>query len=132
MKQYFKQSFFKKNRQALRASYGGSAPIVLAAHGQLQRTADSTYPFRQDSNFWYVTGLNEPDLILLMHEDKEYLVLPSRSASRDTFDGSLNADEIQKTSGIDNIVDEDEGWERIKQAVGSSKAVATLQSAPAI
>ena len=32
--------------------------------------ADCEYPFRQDSNFWYLTGFDEPDSIALFLSHK--------------------------------------------------------------
>ena len=43
----------------------------------------ATYAFAQDANFWYLAGINEPDIVLVMDRDKEYLIVPARSASRE-------------------------------------------------
>jgi Xaa-Pro aminopeptidase len=43
----------------------GSMAIIPAAH-EASRNGDSHYRFRQDSNFYYLTGFNEPDALLLI------------------------------------------------------------------
>ncbi|MFJ1268541.1 Xaa-Pro aminopeptidase [Legionella lytica] len=48
----------------------GSVAIVIAAHEQL-RNGDAHYRFRQDSNFYYLTGFNEPDAILVLIAGQE-------------------------------------------------------------
>ena len=48
----------------------GSVAIIIAAHEQL-RNGDAHYRFRQDSNFYYLTGFNEPDAILVLIAGKE-------------------------------------------------------------
>ncbi len=56
MKPKFTKEFFSTNRQRLQ-EVTDAALIVLSANGLLQRSTDTTFPFRQDSNFWYLTGL---------------------------------------------------------------------------
>ena len=82
MNSFFTQEFFAGNRARLRELFTGTAPIVIAANGLMQRGADCSYPFSQDANFWYLTGIDEPDVTLVMDKDKEYLIVPGRDASR--------------------------------------------------
>src|SRR5665811_2400394 len=89
MESKFTSEFFAGNRQRLRQLFTGTAPIVVTANGLLQRGADSTYAFAQDANFWYLTGIDEPDLVLVLDRDKEYLIVPACSASRQAFDGAV-------------------------------------------
>src|SRR5581483_11525543 len=99
MESHFKPQFFMLNRQKLKKLFRGTAPIVVTANGLLQRGGDSTFNFAQDANFWYLTGLNDPDLILVMDKDQEYLIVPERSVSRQAFDGSLINEQLASRSG---------------------------------
>lgn len=47
-----------------------SVAIIPAAH-ELLRNGDAHYRFRQDSNFYYLTGFNEPDALLVIISGKE-------------------------------------------------------------
>ena len=77
----FDKEFFKGNRQKLRELFLGTAPIVITANGLVQKNADETLEFSQDSNFWYLTGIDEPNLILVMDKNKAvsytHLTLPT-------------------------------------------------------
>lgn len=130
MKSGFSSVFFAGNRQRLRESIGSTAPIVITANGQLQRAADFTYPFQQDANFWYLTGINDPDVLLVMDDDDEYIVLYKSSEYRDTFDGKVDANEIRKKSGIQTVLDYEMGWQRLKARLGEVKEVATVAAPP--
>ncbi|NYY75355.1 hypothetical protein DMI60_19075 [Escherichia coli] len=33
---------------------------------EVTRSADSEYPYRQNSDFWYFTGFNEPEAVLVL------------------------------------------------------------------
>ena len=60
------QQEFDRRRQALLAQMQpGSAAIIFAAP-EAARNADSEYPYRQSSDFWYFTGFNEPEAALVL------------------------------------------------------------------
>ncbi len=50
---------------------------------------DYEFPFRQESNFWYLTGVNEPDCALILDLDKEeyHLFVPERDAQYAVWHG---------------------------------------------
>ncbi|MEO8784984.1 MAG: aminopeptidase P N-terminal domain-containing protein, partial [Candidatus Saccharimonadales bacterium] len=66
MYEHISMEFFAGNRQRLRSLFTGTAPIVITANGLLQLNSDVTFTFRQDSSFWYLTGINDPGVILVM------------------------------------------------------------------
>jgi len=130
MNKYFQASFHIANRQNLRARIEGEMPIIVTAHGQLQRSGDTTFPFRQDSNFWYLTGIDLPDLILVMTPSTEYIIVPGRSASREAFDGAIDYEKLTDISGVDKIVDSDSGWEILRAELMKQAQVALPEPAP--
>lgn len=65
------QQEYQNRRQALLAKMApGSAAIIFAAP-EATRNADSDYPFRQSSDFWYLTGFNEPEAALILVKSDE-------------------------------------------------------------
>lgn len=127
----FSSDFFSANRERLRQLFTGTAPIVITANGQLQRGSDEGYQFHQDSNFWYLTGCNDPDVILVMDKTKEYLIIPGRSSVREAFDGVLDVPKLSQISGIQTVYDEKEGWRQLEARLKKVQNVATLAAAPA-
>lgn len=79
--------------------------IVLTAHASLQESADTAFPFRQDSNFWYLTGLQEPNALLVIDTKKAEasLLLPKKNEYQDEWDGSLDIAKIKEQTGISDI-----------------------------
>lgn len=130
MESRFTSEFFAGNRQRLRELFTGTAPIVVAANGLLQRGGDSTFSFVQDANFWYLTGIDEPDLLLVIDRDKEYLIVPARSASREAFDGVISKEPLIRRSGIKTLYDDESGWEHLNARLRKVKHVATLATPP--
>lgn len=119
------QSFFVHNRRQLRSLVIDEI-VVITANSLVQRSGDTVHPFRQESNFFYLTGLKLPDLILVMCGDEEFIILPKRSHVEDIFGGYINCDEIAKMSGIKTILENKVGWARYKKLQQSRKKVYTL------
>ncbi|KTS71171.1 proline aminopeptidase P II [Pantoea stewartii] len=62
---------FQQRRQALlEKMVPGSAALIFAAP-EVTRSNDSEYPFRQNSDFWYFTGFNEPEALLVLIKSDE-------------------------------------------------------------
>ena len=60
---------FEERREIFLKKLGGKAAIIPGAN-LVKHHADCEYPFRQDSNFWYLTGFDEPDAIALFLSHK--------------------------------------------------------------
>ncbi len=128
MKYEFNAEFFRGNREKLRALFTGTAPIVLTANGLLQRSTSATYPYTQDGNFWYLTGIDEPNFLLVMDKNKEYLIMPSKSHYQEVFDGSASPAEIGQLSGIETIMSNKDGWRLLNTRLKRVKHIATIAS----
>ena len=130
MSDLFSSDFFAGNRERLRQLFTGTAPIVITANGLLQRASDEAYPFKQDASFWYLTGCDDPDVLLVMDKQKEYLIVPNRGTVKLAFDGAVDFDALKSRSGISDVVDEKEGWRRLEKRLKKVKNVATLAANP--
>ncbi|HSX35199.1 MAG TPA: Xaa-Pro peptidase family protein, partial [Candidatus Saccharimonadales bacterium] len=127
----FGSDFFSGNRERLRQLFTGTAPIVLTGNGLQQRAGDESYPFKQDSSFWYLTGIDVPGVILVMDKGREYLIVPHREAVIEAFDGAIDVAELTRRSGIKEVLNEKEGWKQLDARLKKVRHVATLAAAPA-
>lgn len=63
---------FRQRRQALITQMApGSAALIFAAP-EVTRSNDTEYSYRQNSDFWYFTGFNEPQALLVLIKSDEY------------------------------------------------------------
>lgn len=131
MQTIFGPDFFSANRVKLWQAHASDAPIVIAGNGSMQRGSDEPAVFLQDSNFWYLTGLNVPDLVLVIDNHGSYIIAPTLSFVRQAFDGAHYANEFASRSGITDVLDEKTGWQRVATELQTHHAVATLESPPA-
>lgn len=60
------RSEYPKRRQELIDTLGENSAIIVAAGGEKTRNADTHYRFRVDSDFYYLTGFNEPEAVFLL------------------------------------------------------------------
>ena len=124
----FTREFFSGNRQRLIKNTGAEL-VVLTANGLLQRSADTTFPYRQDSNFWYLTGIEEPDYILVITSDTSFVIMPPRAEHRDLWDGVVDTKALMTLSGIDEILDHHAGWNRLDRLIKKLKKIHTITPA---
>lgn len=122
-------AFFISNRRKLSSAIKGEM-IAITANGLMQRTGDTVYPFRQDSNFFYLTGINEPDILLVIDGGDEFLVLPKKSHAEQIFGGTIDCDEIAKISGITKILEYEMGWDVIRKLQHGRKNICTILAPP--
>lgn len=130
MDSYFTASFFSGNRTRLRGLCEADAPIVIAANGRMQKSADINFPFQQDSNFWYLTGIDEPEAVLVIDTDETYLIMPAMTDYLSYFYGQMHEDALQKVSGIDAIYDEEKGWRKLRTRLRKVKKAYTISPPP--
>ncbi len=57
---------YQHRRQQVLREIGGDAVAIIPGAKEKQRNADNTYPFRQYSDFYYLTGFNEPEAIAVL------------------------------------------------------------------
>lgn len=126
----FPSEFFAGNRRRL-LEVTSAELVVISANGLLQRSADTAYPFRQDSNFWYLTGINEPDIILVISQTEEFIIYPPRAEHRDQWDGELDQQKLINASGIEDMLEHHVGWNRLDRLLKKIKKVHTITPAEA-
>ena len=85
-----KEEFGERRTRVFTQMQPNSA-LLLFSEIEKRRNNDCTYPFRQDSYFWYLTGFNEPNAALLLlkteQAEKAILFLRPRDPLLETWNG---------------------------------------------
>jgi Xaa-Pro aminopeptidase len=83
--------FVRRRRQLMRMA-GRDAIVIVPAAPERVRNNDSHYPYRQDSDFHYLSGFSEPDAVLALIPGREQgemiLFCRERDAERERWDGT--------------------------------------------
>ena len=71
---------FKRRRALLVESLHDNSAVVLSGSAEVTRNSDCHFPYRQDSDFYYLTGFEEPKafLLLLKEQGKARFILFNR------------------------------------------------------
>lgn len=127
-----RKEFARRRRNLMEHMEADSIAIVPSA-SLVCRSRDTDYKFRQDSDFYYLTGFNEPDAVLVLvpgREHGEYLMFcRERDPERELWDGyregpegvckNFAADDAFPIGDIDDILPGLlEGRERVYYAMG--------------
>ena len=67
-----KQTEFKRRRDELMKMMGKNTIAILPSASLVTRNRDADFPFRQDSDFLYLTGFNEPDAVMVLVPGREH------------------------------------------------------------
>jgi len=128
VKNPFSASFYIGNRQKLLETLPDDAVVILTAHRKMQEAADIELTFRQESNFQYLTGLQEPDWKLVIDKAKNtsFLVSPQRNSVHVAFDGMLDPALATSISGVDKVMSTKQFGRWLKAAKLSHRSVHTL------
>ena len=97
-----------KRRLALVSKMRGNSVAILSSANKNFRTNDVENPFRQNSDFLYINGLNEPNLISLVFKEKNkvcsVLFRNNTSEHEKIWEGDrLDNDEVKKKYDFSKI-----------------------------
>ncbi|MES2858117.1 MAG: aminopeptidase P N-terminal domain-containing protein [Pseudomonadota bacterium] len=107
-----------RRRKQLMQAAGDGAILILPAAPERVRSRDTQYPYRQDSDFWYLTGFDEPDAVLVIVPGRKHgesiLFCRERDPEREGWDGprlgpegavaALGMDDAYPITDLDEIL----------------------------
>ena len=116
---------YKRRRQNLmRCIRRGLAVIPSAV--EKNRSHDTFYPFRQDSLFYYLTGFDEPDslLVLCAEEHKTYIFCRPKDLEQEIWDGDrIGVEQASEYLGVDEAVSTDDLDDWMSQHLGCYREI---------
>ena len=62
----FSLHVYEERRSRLKTLMPDKSLAIISAAHEVIRNRDAEYPFRQSSDFWYLTGFTEPDAVLVI------------------------------------------------------------------
>lgn len=117
-----------RRRRALMRSIGRGGIAVIPGASEQTRNRDVEYPFRQDSDFLYLTGFREADAVAILapgRPEGEYLLfVRPRDPERETWTGYRAGPEgAMRDYGADDAWDIDEFELRLPQLLAGRERV---------
>ncbi|MEZ0472235.1 aminopeptidase P N-terminal domain-containing protein [Luteimonas salinilitoris] len=83
-------AYARRRRQLMRMA-GNDAIVVVPSAPERVRSRDTHYPYRQDSDLWYLSGFAEPEAVLVLIPGRRHgeslLFCRERDPDRERWDG---------------------------------------------
>ncbi|PXX96618.1 Xaa-Pro aminopeptidase [Halomonas sp. LBP4] len=122
---------YRARRQALMASLPAGSAVLLPGAALVTRSRDSEFPFRQDSDFHYLTGFPEPDALLVLlpgrAEGESVLFCQDRDPALEAWTGiRLGAEGAVREHGVDQAFGNAERDERLEALLDGRRALYLL------
>ncbi|NPA45278.1 MAG: M24 family metallopeptidase [Chlorobi bacterium] len=101
-------TLFVKNRNKLLNKIENKGIAIINSNDQMPKNGDQTYKFRQNSDFFYLTGIEQEKSILILNpfykKNKEILFILKPEKELEIWEGhKLTKEEATEISGIKNI-----------------------------
>lgn len=101
------ESYYQNRRKKIIRDIHGEAALFPAAPVVVS-SRDSSYPYRPDSDFYYLTGINEPHAALLLlgtgQGPRSILYLRERDAAREVWEGErIGLQRAKRRYGFDEV-----------------------------
>lgn len=106
---------FVKNRKKLVERLASNTMAVILSNDEMPRSGDGTHPFRQNPDLFYLSGIDQERIILVMYPDcpnpiyREALFIRRTNEHIAVWEGhKYTIEEARAASGIQNVYWEDE------------------------
>ena len=110
---WLQASFHKARREAFREKMAPKSVAVIFANATRNRSNDVDYQFSQDPNFFYLSGLTEPDAVLIIFKEtqtidsiftNELIYVQPRNPKEESWTGKrLGIDGVKKNLGFSYV-----------------------------
>ena len=123
-------ALFVRNRRNFASMMTKGALAVFTANEEMPRNGDQCYPFRQNSDFFYLTGIDHEGAYLILYPDhpkaemREILFIEPYSETKAIWRGEmLDAKQAKEISGCQNVMYADSFNDVLKELILSSSKV---------
>ncbi len=109
---FLTSGFYSNRREEVRKRLPEKSVAILFCAPERLYSNDVYYDFHQDPNFYYLTGFNSPNSVLIIFKEKfktgdlssdEILFIPPRDLERETWNGRrASMKDASEISGIEN------------------------------
>lgn len=103
------QRFYVTNRKKMAEQMESDSFAILFSGREIVMTEDANYPFFANNNFYYLTGIRAPEVVLVIKKDHHgetsfQLFIEAADPLKEKWVGKkISSDEVKAVSGIDEV-----------------------------
>lgn len=126
-----KEAYIER-RQRLISQKQGPCMICIFSGKAVMKSLDSAYPFYVDRNFFYLTGIDRENMMLVLRKNdknevfEELYIEPFDEVLAKWVGGRMRADEATAISGIRNVRDVSEFTAGVHSAIAASRGLGKM------
>lgn len=123
-----KESEYKKRRDTLAKKMSKDSVAVIFSAEPATRSHDTHHPYRQDSNFYYLSGFKEDNAAILFIKTKDklrtMLFVQKKDKTLELWNGErLGVKEAKKSFLVDEVYESDDFKKRFKEFIKGKKTI---------
>lgn len=122
---------FVNNRKRLAEKLESGTIAIISSNHEVPRNGDAFFSFRQNSDLYYLTGIDQEDTILVLFPDcpnpmfREAVFVKETNEQIAIWDGErLNPQQVYETSGISSVFWHHEFWKTIHSIILMAENIA--------
>ncbi|NND06910.1 MAG: M24 family metallopeptidase [Saprospiraceae bacterium] len=103
-------SLFRQNRQRFVRQMKADSIAIFQSNDVMPRNGDQFFPFEQHSDLFYLSGIDQPETVLVMYPHgrnvdlREVLFVKRGKAKTSLWEGPmLSMDEVKEISGVEKV-----------------------------
>ena len=121
-------TIYQKRREQLLQNMQSNSIAIIPSADLIYRNGDSSYHFRQDSDFYYMTGFNEPESVAVLVKEaqsvKYILFVRPKDAQSELWDGKrAGLDGAKTVFGANESYDIADLNNKMPELIGSAKQI---------
>lgn len=123
-------SLFKSNREKFSSRLKTNSIAIFNSNDEYLRSGDQTFPFKQNSDFFYLSGIDQEQSVLILFPDcpnplyKEVLFLRQTNEHIAVWEGhKYTKQQAKDTSGIENIHWLDDLWSILPSIINYAETI---------
>lgn len=124
------ESLFKRNRENFISELKTNAIAIFNSNDEYLRSGDQTFPFKQNSDFFYLSGIDQEQSVLILFPDcpnplyREVLFLRQTNDHIAVWEGhKYTKDQARRVSGIQQVLWLDDLWSVLPSIVNYSETI---------
>ncbi|MGV3508212.1 MAG: aminopeptidase P N-terminal domain-containing protein, partial [Sphingobacteriaceae bacterium] len=123
-------SLFKSNREKFSSRLKTNSIAIFNSNDEYLRSGDQTFPFKQNSDFFYLSGIDQEQSVLILFPDcpnpqyKEVLFLRQTNEHIAVWEGhKYTKQQAKESSGIENIYWLDDLWNILPSIINYAETI---------
>ncbi|MBN2681586.1 MAG: aminopeptidase P N-terminal domain-containing protein [Bacteroidales bacterium] len=125
-----KSDFYFRNRKKMVSVMEPNSVAIFFSAPETTRNADQFYKYRQNSNLFYLCGIDQPKTILLIAPDnkninmREIIFVMEADEKMIIWEGhKLSISEVRQISGVQNVFNTSEMEEKVNEVFSNSTKI---------